>query len=79
MKSLTPKEYAVFSFIKQFLADYNKSPTRKEIGGAFSITIQGADYFVHQLLKKEIVALKLKGIRNIRVLKKYLGRQTHLW
>jgi len=79
MKSLTPKEYAVFSFIKQFLADYNKSPTRREIGEAFSMTIQGADYFVHQLLKKEIVALKPKGIRNIRVLKKYLGRQTHLW
>jgi len=79
MKSLTPKEYAVFSFIKQFLADYNKSPTRKEIGNAFSMTIQGADYFVHQLSKKEIVILKLKGIRNIRILKKYLGRQTHLW
>ncbi len=79
MKSLTPKEYAVFSFIKQFLTDYNKSPTRKEISNAFSITIQGADYFVHQLLRKEIIILKPKGIRNIRVLKKYLGRQTHLW
>ncbi len=79
MKPLTPKEYAVFSFIKQFLADYSKSPTRKEVGEAFSMTIQGADYFVHQLSKKEIVVLKPKGIRNIRILKKYLGHQRHLW
>jgi SOS-response transcriptional repressor LexA len=79
MKSLTLKEYVVFSFIRQFLADYNKSPTRREISEAFSITIQGADYFVHQLSKKEIIALKSKGIRNIRILKKYLGHQRHLW
>ena len=79
MKSLTLKEYVVFSFIKQFFTDYNKSPTRQEIGDAFSITIQGADYFVHQLSKKEIVVLKPKGIRNIRILKKYLGHQPHLW
>jgi len=79
MKKITPKEYAVYGFIKQFFLDYNKSPTRKEIGEAFSITTQGADYFVQKLKFKKIVKLNSKGIRNIRVLKKYLGHQPHLW
>ena len=79
MKPITPKEYAVYSFIKQFLVDYNKSPTRREIGDAFSMTIQGADYFVQKLKKKNILKLRPEGIRNIRIIKKYLGRQPHLW
>ena len=79
MAKITPKEYAVFCFIRQFLIDHNQSPTRSEIALSFSITPQGADYFVHQLAKKQIIALKAKGIRNIRVLRKYLGRQKHLW
>jgi len=79
MQKITPKEYAVFCFIKQFLEDYEKSPTRREIGEAFSITIQGADYFVQKLARKKIIMLLPEGIRNIRILKKYLGRQPHLW
>lgn len=79
MRKITPKEYAIFCFIKQFVADYDKSPTRQEIGKTFSITTQGADYFVHQLLKKKIISLRSKEIRNIRILKKYLGHQPHLW
>jgi len=79
MNPITPKEYAVYSFIKQFLVDYNKSPTRREIGEAFSITIQGADYFVQKLKKKKIINLHPKTVRNIRILRKYLGHQPHLW
>jgi len=79
IKQITPKEYAIFSFIKQYLSDYNKSPTRKEIGEAFSISMQGADYHVQKLYKRGIVILKIKGIRNIRLSKKYLGHQPHLW
>jgi len=79
MKPISPKEYAIYSFIKQFFIDYDKSPTRREIGNAFSMTTQGADYFVQKLKQKKIIKLKPKGIRNIRIIKKYLGRQPHLW
>lgn len=79
MTKITPKEYAIFCFIRQFLIDHNQSPTRKEIALSFAITPQGADYFVRQLVNKEVIQLRQKGVRNIRVLKKYLGRQKHLW
>ncbi len=79
MKKITAKEYAIFSFIKQFLEDYGQSPTRRQISEAFSITVQGADYFVRQLAKKKVVSLRVKSTRNIRILKRYLGRQKHLW
>jgi SOS-response transcriptional repressor LexA len=79
MKDVTLKEYVIFCFIRQFLEDYDKSPTRKEIAKAFSISIQGADYFVQQLQKKSIIQLKQQGIRNIKILKKYLAKQTHLF
>ena len=79
MPELTQKEYAVFCFIRQFFEDFDKSPTRKEIGKAFSFTPQSADYFVHRLFKKKIISIHPKKARNIKILKKYLGRQPHLW
>jgi SOS-response transcriptional repressor LexA len=79
MRKITPREYAIFSFIKQFLDDYEKSPTRREIGEAFSITTQGADYFVHRLIKRGVVSLRSESVRNIRPTEKSLGHQPHLW
>lgn len=78
MRKLTPREYGIFSFVRQYLQDHQKSPTRREIGQAFKLTPQGADYHIQHLNKKGFIKL-VKGTRNIRLLKKHYRRQRPLF
>lgn len=75
MEKLTSKEYGIFAFIHQYIQDYRKSPTRKEIGAAFDLTAQGADYHVKKLAEKNYLALYSHSKRNIRLTKKYYRKQ----
>lgn len=77
MPRLTNREYAVFSFVRQFWQDQLKSPTRKEIGQGFGFTAQAAHYYIKALCKKNFLTLG-KGPRNIRIKKKHYRIQPLL-
>lgn len=78
MKKLTPREYGIFAFIRQFIEDSLQAPTRKEIGEATNLTPQGADYHVQKLAEKDFIKLK-DGKRNIRLTKKHYRRQQSIF
>lgn len=78
MKKLTPREYAIFAFIRQFIEDQRKAPTRKEIGKAIDLTPQGADYYVQKLAQKNFLKLT-EGERNIRLNEKHYRHQKSLF
>lgn len=79
MKKLTPREYGTFAFIRQFIEDQMRAPTRKEIGKAINLTPQGADYHVQKLAEKGFIELKENRRRNIRLRRKHLRRQRSLF
>lgn len=79
MPKLSPREYGIFAFICQYTRDHSKSPTRKEIGNAFYITPQGADYHIRKLTKKGFLHLTDHRRRNIRLKKDYYRRQISLF
>lgn len=78
MRKLTPREYAIFAFIRQFTEDNQKAPTRKEIGKATNLTPQGADYHVQKLAQKKFLKLT-NGKRNIRLTKRHCRDQKSLF
>jgi len=79
MEKLTPREYGIFSFVCQYVQDYQQSPTRKEIGRAFKMTAQGADYHIKKLVQKGFLDLSDHKKRNIQLVKKHYRKQISLF
>lgn len=78
MAQLTKREYAVFSCARQFIADQDRSPTRREIADLLSIAPQTVDGHLRRLAAKKFVALIPRVPRNIKLLRQDYRRQPKL-
>lgn len=78
MAGLTKREYAVFSCVRQFMSDQDRSPTRREIADLLNIAAQTVDGHLQRLAMKKFVALNPRVPRNIKLLRQDYRRQPKL-
>lgn len=78
MPKLTRREYAVFSCVRQFMSDSDRSPTRREVGEMLGIMPQTVHGHLKNLAQKKFVLLTPHKIHNIRLLRREYRRQPKL-
>jgi SOS-response transcriptional repressor LexA len=66
--ALTAKETDILAFIYGYIGDNGYPPTRQEIAGKFSITKQGANYFIIKLISKKKLKINRNKWRNIEII-----------
>lgn len=69
MLGLTDKQQAVLDYINDTIQDLGYSPTVREIGDYFGITVKGSYDHVLVLVKKGYIEMTYNRARTIRVLK----------
>ena len=69
MIELTGKQQAVLNYINDTIKDLGYSPTIREIGDNFGITVKGAYDHINSLKKKGYITMTPDRARTIRVLK----------
>ena len=75
MPMLTPTEKKVFDCIKQYMSQYNQSPTVAELAQMMQIQSRGVVHrYLKSLEKKEKINLKTQRWRNIEIIE-----DTDVW
>jgi len=70
MESLTPRQFEILAFIREYLQTYSYSPSVRDVAAHFGISVPGAQKHIEALVRRGAIEKSVSTARSIRVVDK---------